>query len=82
MAAAPAIAPPPIPAQEKLWHVVIDGAAQGPFSKARLGRMQNEGQLTRNSLVWSEGMDGWTAAGEVTELGKLFTVLPPPLPET
>ncbi len=76
-----AIAPPPLQAPERLWHVAINGQAQGPFSKARLGRMQAEGELSRESLVWSEGIDGWTQAGELDELAKLFTVLPPPLPE-
>ncbi len=80
-AQAGAALPPPIPPQEHLWHVAVNGEAQGPFSKARLGRMQAEGELTRDSLVWSEGLDGWTAAGEIPELAKLFTVLPPPLPD-
>ncbi len=82
--ALPQAAPPPLPQQrtERLWHIAKDGAPQGPFSKARLGRMQAEGELTRETLIWSEGLDGWTAAGEVAELAKLFTVAPPPLPET
>ena len=76
-APAPTAVLPPI---EQTWHVAIDGQPQGPFSKARLGRMVAEGQLSRDSLVWHEGMAGWTRAEVADDLGKLFTVAPPPLP--
>ncbi|MDE3079413.1 MAG: SPFH domain-containing protein [Paracoccaceae bacterium] len=76
----PAMAPPPPPPVEKVWHIAENGQTRGPFSRATLGRMASEGGLTRASLVWTPGMDGWTAAGEITELAQLFTVMPPPPP--
>ena len=42
--------------------------------------MVTEGGLTRESLVWTQGQDGWKPAGEIAELAQLFTVLPPPPP--
>ncbi|MBE9638953.1 SPFH domain-containing protein [Salipiger mangrovisoli] len=75
-----AAAPPPPPPVEHVWHVAIDGQTQGPFSKARMGRMVTEGALTRESYVWTQGQDGWKRAEDVTELAQLFTVLPPPPP--
>ena len=74
-----AIAPPPPPV-EHVWHIAENGATKGPFSKARLGRMATEGELTRETLVWTAGQDGWLPAGEVMELAQLFTILPPPPP--
>jgi hypothetical protein len=36
--------------------------------------------LTRDSLVWTAGQDGWKAAQEIIELAQLFTIMPPPPP--
>ncbi len=77
-AAAPA-APPPPPV-EHVWHTAENGTTSGPFSKARLGRMAQEGSLTRDTHVWTPGQDGWMRAGDVAELAQLFTILPPPPP--
>jgi len=78
--AAPAAAPPPPPPVEHVWHLAENGASHGPYSKANLGRMATDGSLTRASLVWTPGQEGWKPAGDVAELAQLFTVLPPPPP--
>ncbi len=72
--------PPPPPPVERVWHVTENGATEGPFSRADLGKRVREGSLTRETLVWTPGIDGWTAAGEIDELAQLFTVQPPPPP--
>lgn len=77
-AAAPT--PPPPPPVEHVWHIAENGATTGPFSKAKLGRMVSDGQLTRETFVWTAGQDGWMKAEDVTELAQLFTVMPPPPP--
>ncbi|TNF57922.1 MAG: DUF4339 domain-containing protein, partial [Rhodobacteraceae bacterium] len=74
-----AIAPPPPPV-EHVWHIAENGQTKGPFSKASMGRMATAGDLTRDSLVWTAGQDGWKRAEDVAELAQLFTVLPPPPP--
>ncbi len=79
-AAAAAAVPPPPPPVEHVWHIAKDGATEGPFSKARLGRMVTEGKLTRETFVWTQGQDGWQKAEDIIELAQLFTVLPPPPP--
>jgi membrane protease subunit (stomatin/prohibitin family) len=76
-AAQPAPPPPPV---EHVWHIAEGGQTQGPFSKARLGRMVAEGGVTRETWVWTQGQDGWMRAEDVTELAQLFTVMPPPPP--
>ena len=79
--AAPAqAAPPPPPPVEHVWHIAKDGNVSGPFSKADLGRMVTDGSFARDSMVWTQGQDGWKKAGEVMELAQLFTVMPPPPP--
>ncbi|MDF1801758.1 SPFH domain-containing protein [Thalassovita sp.] len=73
------VAPPPPPV-EKVWHIAVDGQTQGPFSRATLGRMATNGELTRETYVWTAGQDGWKHADDVQELAQLFTILPPPPP--
>ena len=79
-APAAAAAPPPPPPVEKVWHIAVDGKTSGPFSRAELGRMAEAGELSRDTHVWTVGLDGWKTAGELDELAQLFTVLPPPPP--
>ncbi|MCB5199508.1 SPFH domain-containing protein [Loktanella sp. TSTF-M6] len=78
-AAATAAPPPPPPPVEHVWHIAEAGQTSGPFSKAAMGRKVTEGALTRETMVWTQGQDGWMAA-EDTELAQLFTVMPPPPP--
>ena len=72
--------PPPPPPAEHVWHIAEAGQTHGPYSRAGLGRMAQEGRLTRDSHVWTAGQDGWKRAEDVPELAQLFTVLPPPPP--
>lgn len=78
--AAPAGAtPPPLP-QAKLYHVAVNGQAQGPMPVSQMQGLITSGSMTRDSLVWCEGMSNWAQAAEVTELAGLFKAMPPPLP--
>jgi membrane protease subunit (stomatin/prohibitin family) len=79
-AAAPAAAPPPPLPQEKSFYVAKSGQQTGPFPLAELGRQIEAGEVSATSLVWSQGMAGWTGAGQVAELAPLFAATPPPLP--
>ena len=78
--AAAAAPPPPPPPVEHVWHIAEAGATKGPFSLASMGRMVSDGTLTRETHVWTPGQDGWKRAGEVADLARLFTVMPPPPP--
>ncbi|AGT07695.1 SPFH domain-containing protein [Paracoccus aminophilus] len=75
-----AVTPPPIPQPAKVWHLALDGQASGPFAPTELERLQGEGRLTRDTLVWTPGQDGWQPAHEIAELARLFAATPPPLP--
>ena len=71
---------PPPPPVEKVWHIAEAGETKGPFSRAALGRMAAQGNVTRETYVWAAGLDGWKHAEDVDELAQLFTILPPPPP--
>ncbi len=73
--------PPPPPPVEHVWHIAKDGETSGPFSKATMGKKAADGEVTRETHVWTPGQDGWKHAEE-TELAELFTVMPPPPPES
>ncbi|MCD8079861.1 MAG: SPFH domain-containing protein [Bacteroides sp.] len=72
-------APPPLP-QETLFYVALEGKQAGPFGKEQLKQLALGQQLTRETLVWKQGMDAWEPAGNQGELSDLWTQTPPPLP--
>jgi len=73
------LTPPPLPPQIQLF-VAVNGQQTGPFDLAVLQQMARSGQLTRDSLVWKQGLAAWTAAGQVAEISALFGAVPPPVP--
>ena len=73
-------APPPIPGGS-MFHVAVGQNQTGPFDLSALGQQAASGQLTRNSLVWKNGMAQWAKAGEVPELASIFANSPPPIPQ-
>ena len=78
-AAAPA-SPPPLPNQQQFF-VAVNGQQTGPFDMNVLSQMAAQGSLTRESMVWKNGMAAWAAAGQVAELSSAFAAMPPPLPK-
>ncbi|MBX3247567.1 MAG: zinc-ribbon domain-containing protein [Myxococcales bacterium] len=53
---------------EAVWHVVVDGDQQGPFSPDQLAAMMTEGTIDWEAYVWKEGFDGWKPARDIPEL--------------
>ncbi len=72
------VAPPPVPSEA--WHVAVNGQTQGPFNGAQMAAAIAQGQVTAQSVVWSQGMAGWTPAGQVPQLAGHFGAPPPPPP--
>ena len=70
--------PPPMP-QQTTYHVAVGGVQQGPFPVSQIQQMIQQGQLTRDTLVWTAGMPAWAAANSVQKLSQLFGAIPPPL---
>ncbi len=71
--------PPPLPGAAP-YHVAVNGSQQGPFNPDTLRQMVQQGTLTRDTLVWKQGMGAWTKAGDVADLKNLFDSMPPPIP--
>lgn len=68
-------APPPIPNVQ--YHVSSNGQQSGPFNMQQLQEMAGNGQLTKDTYVWKQGMANWELAGNIQELASLFA---PPMP--
>jgi membrane protease subunit (stomatin/prohibitin family) len=75
----PAGGPPPLPGQVSFF-VGVNGQQTGPFDAQTLGEQIKSGRVTRQTLVWKQGMAGWGAAGEQPELAGQFASVPPPMP--
>lgn len=78
---APGMAPPPPPAATA-WYLAVNGQTQGPFNEQQMAQGAASGQLQSSTLVWSNGMAGWVAAGQAPQLAPLFqqASAPPPPP--
>ena len=70
--------PPPPPQIQ--YSVSVNGQTAGPFNWQQLQQMIQNGQLTKNTHVWKQGMSAWEVAGNVQELASLFGSIPPPPP--
>jgi len=75
--------PPPMPNVQ--YSVSVNGQQTGPFNMQQLQIMAKNGQLTKQSYVWKQGMAQWQLAESVSELAFLFgpptgTPPPPPMP--
>jgi len=62
-----------------VFFVDIDGVPM-EHTVDELRELVRQGRVTRQTLVWREGMDQWVPAGTVTELSGILPVVPPPLP--
>jgi hypothetical protein len=71
--------PPPIPGAS-MYFVAVNGQQSGPFDLQTLASQATMGRLTRENLVWTQGMAQWTPAGEVAALASIFANVPPPIP--
>jgi hypothetical protein len=71
--------PPPLPGVVKFF-VAVNGQQHGPYEMAQMQQMAQAGQLTKEMMVWKEGMPAWTQAGSTPELSSLFGSTPPPIP--
>lgn len=79
--------PPVIPQPEIKLFLSVAGQQYGPYNMDMCKQLVQGGQLTAQSMVWMEGMQAWSAAGQVPALQVLFAppaAMPgmPPMPPT
>jgi membrane protease subunit (stomatin/prohibitin family) len=77
--AAASMAPPPLP-MVPAYFIAIAGQQQGPFDLNTLAAKARDNTLTRQTLVWKQGMAAWSPATTQPDLNNLFDQGPPPLP--
>ncbi len=78
----PAPSPPPLPlGGECKYYVGKNGKHAGPFDKDAIISYINKGAITKETLMWKQGMEGWNAAGLFTEFETVLDATPPPLPK-
>jgi len=64
------------------WYYMAGDNRQGPLAQEEIHGLIASGNITRETVVWKEGMAGWLPAGE-SELASLFSPdapKPPPAP--
>ena len=71
--------PPPL--NNVMFHVALNGQATGPFDLNMLSQMVTQGTLTKDTLVWKQGMSNWAKADSIEELKNLFANVMPPIPD-
>ena len=75
-----AAVPPPMPTQV-MYHYASNGQQMGPVSIDKLKELFASRTVNKDSLVWKQGMQNWTALKDVEELKSfLGGSTPPPLP--
>jgi len=70
--------PPPLTTPAKQYYVGKDGKQTGPFSFESIKKSIAVGEISRETLLWSEGMGQWEAADQFSDFSVLFKT-PPPL---
>ena len=79
-AGGPGVPPPPPMPSAVQYMVAVNGQQYGPYSMQQMVQMAQNGQINASTLVWTQGMPQWAAAGSVPELAQLFMPTPPPMP--
>lgn len=56
------------------FYIEIEGKAAGPFSDAEIKKLFNDKIITKDSLVWKQGMSSWEKIQNVPEALRLFVL--------
>jgi membrane protease subunit (stomatin/prohibitin family) len=71
--------PPPPPGSA--IFVLVNNKQEGPFNVEQLKSFIQNGQITKETLAWKEGMAQWDKAENLPQINQLFgTSTPPPPP--
>lgn len=79
-------ATPPAPPSQNSYMISVNGQQSGPYTVAQLAQYAQQGQFSRSTYVWCQGMANWATAESVPELAGLFAPAPgsvpppPPMP--
>lgn len=78
-----AVMPLAAQAEQGQYYLVENGQQTGPHSLETIAIKAQQGQITKQSLVWKSGMAEWGAAGLLPELAIVWSneAQPPQVPE-
>jgi membrane protease subunit (stomatin/prohibitin family) len=62
------------------YMLAVNKQQAGPFDWNQLQQLAQQGKLTRQTYVWTQGMQNWELAGNVQELQPLFASAVPQMP--
>ncbi len=62
---------------DKVWYTAVGGQQQGPFSLEELIPRFQSGELSRDTYVFTQGMDNWEPAGNRAEFASAFSAPAP-----
>lgn len=62
------------------YMIAVNNQQAGPFNWNQLQQLAQQGQLTRQTYVWTQGMQNWEFAGNIQELQPLFVSAAPQMP--
>jgi hypothetical protein len=60
---------------EEIWFISQDGAKQQTLTAREVVERCRAGTVSEQTLVWHDGLDGWTKLGDVPELKRVLRVL-------
>lgn len=78
------LSPPPVPDKTKEikhYFAVIDGERVGPINLSAVAEMIAKQQITAETLMWTAGLDNWSAAETLSEVSQHLKNQPPAMPE-
>jgi hypothetical protein len=70
----------PPPMLNVQYFTAVNGQQAGPFTIQQLQQLVGNGQLTKQTYVWKQGMANWDFAENVPEVAALFVTNTPPPP--
>ena len=71
--------PPPPPGSA--IFVLVNNKQEGPFNVEQLKSFIQNGQITKETLAWKEGMAQWDKAENLPQINQLFGTSTPPPPQ-
>ena len=60
------------PADQAVWHVVVDGEQVGPLNEDGVKDRLRQGKINSDTLVWKEGFADWMQLSTVPELAAIL----------
>jgi predicted Zn finger-like uncharacterized protein len=66
------------PATSPVWHVVLDGEQQGPYTAEQVGQFIAAGQLDYEAYCWRDGFADWMHLQDIQELYSVVAAMAQP----